>query len=1047
MADPGFIRDEAELASRKPPARQLFADGGHRLMPFAAVDSGPEKDEYAMRADRQDAFEDATGMARAPDGSTGLTDGQLARATTGDNLDGVFPRAGMARPLQRHPSPAKSASRRDYGSDDGLEGAGGEDEDAGAGADDDFDDDDDDEEGLGARAAGSDSDEAGGGDVPVYRPRPLSRGRLLAAVEGGKEEDAEEDADSVARALNADPAEGARSEKEKEMFQLQAQIRTIMANKQVLRRQARNLRREQIGFKRAIATLEAERSAMGGRDAVVENDKTVQRGKEIMTRRIMKARADKMRAVGDNADIRKDIDVRRREKVAMLRACSRLEGDVRALQDATRAQLITIAEADEETRAVETQIAGVIEAARRELRDMETEWERLSAEASKPDFGSGLPSARDRDLDAQVDRELAAAERELLRGKPRQRGIFDGGDPLRKRKRKGAKEGKHAENVAASAAAVMRMRVSTKPSWAPRGTGSTTKPGGSKKAKRRGGSASTTRGTSAGGSTVQSGRAGSAGGASRGGDSATSSGGGSSAGRPQAKTLLRSRWKNAAMHARVGQTQSRVEQLQSAFEELQALVGGSTPQEAVDLVLARKEEVGRLYARVSKLGQEADGIRAEIMECRRAGRSDAVKARVEEAERQGLLSTVGSSLAAAQLRLRRQDAERVALEASLTALRDGLVGVLESLDLGSVVRAAEGDPSGKRKGQKAGSPSRQASTADVTAAGGGGGGGGGGGFGPSGTPGAGTMSGADGRPLSASSAASGAAKSEAPPLNARLLVSYFAAAEQRLYTLLSDYSRLSASSKRREAEASALGRSGSGATAQRDVGARRGSFSRDSVRRGAGAGAGPGAGGAGGAGAGAGAGSGVRMSRAERRRSVDLSVADLRRHQLMQAIQNGAETPADSVMPGGSLLSAGQDDAELGTALSKDALRIGPSVAAALPTTLDSFTKQARAAVRSATGSRGGGSRGGNRRGSAMFRGQAAGAAQAQQAPAPAVLSSLRHGSTAPVERFGPRAQEAFERQSQPAEARGRAAAQALRGPQEARAAVPRIHGMAERAV
>jgi len=941
MATTGIIEGEAELAGRRPPARQLFDDGGQRLAPFSSVEASEAKDDYALRAAPQDAFEDALGMARDEHGATGMVDGQLARDTTGARVSGVFPRRGLASgaPDPDYPFPDESEEEKD-----------------------------DEDEGAGARAA----------DSPGSDGLRMLRAGAFMGDDDDDDGNDEKDTDSVEAALRANPADGARNEKEKRMFELQGQIRTIITNKQVLRRQARGMRREQIGLKRAIATLEAERSAMGGRDAVVENDRTVRRGEEIMTRRIMKARADKMRAVGENSDMRREIDVRRREKVALLRACGQLESDVRALQDTTKAQLVSIAETDEETRAVETQVAGVIEEARTELRGIEQQWERLASAASKPAFGSGIPSPRDADLDAQVDRELAAAERELLRGKPRQRGIYEGSHgPLRKPKRRaGANarkpraEGKAREDVAASAAAVMRMRVDTRPSWAPKGTKGAPSRRGKSSTSSKGGAGPAPPGRPSSSQSAASSQ----------GGSATADGGG---GRPTSRTLMRSRWKNAAMHARVGNTRTRVERLRAAYSELQSLFGGETPSETVELVLGRKEEVGRLYGRIDKLGHEADGLRAAIMECRREGREGAVRQRVEAAERHGMLASVESSLTAARRREVVQAAERARLEGTLSALHDGLVGVLESLDMGSVVRGKDAE-------------TKEAAGAVAAAAAAGGADGGGRAVTPNG----------------------GAAAAPSAP-NARLIAGYFSLAEHRLSQVLAEYSRLSGRAKARGG-AGGGGRSARGRQGAEHEGA--GGGGREQRGGSAGSGArGARRGSVSGGGAAAAAAAAGRMSRAERRRSIDLSIADMRRHQLMQAIhQGGGAASAPGQLPP---LGAGGESDEPGSALPAEAMQIGPSSASALPKTLDAYARQSKEEVRAGAGTAGGG-RAARRRLSGRPRSDGpgdAGVSAFSAAPGSAQLSAS--------------AKRAFVQRSMTAESRGVLAARAL-------APVPPIRGM-----
>lgn len=971
-----------------------------------------------MTADRQDIMEDALGLDRDDQGVSSLRDGQLASETTGSALAGVTHRAGLRPHVKSDEFP------------DDL--------------DDDLNDDeeeDDEEEGEGM-AAGVGLARFGGSPGSA-RSSARGAGLRIHSVLAEDEHKDHADDDSVDAALRADPASAGRTEQEKVMFRIQAQIRNITAGKQALRRQSRALRREQIGLKRAIATLEAERSAMGGKDAVAENDKTIRRGEEIMTKRIMKARADKMRAVGDNQQMRHAIDVKRREKVALLRACSRLEDDIRVMQERTKAQLVTISETDEETRAVENQVAGVIEAAKLELQSMEKQWEGLTKAATKASYGNGIPSPRDEDLEKQVDRELAAAERELLRGKPRQRGIFEGSHgPKGKGKGKGmmakgavapktapAKDkdmaawGGAEEDVAASAAKVMMMRIDARPAWAPRGT--KPKPAPASAASKAKNSAPTgpagrrlARASTAGTSEALKKAAAAAAGESRDGGGQRPASGAStkSAGAAEArsglgaqgratggllgrkaagtsstasKTLTRSRWKNAAMHARVGKARTRIDLLKAAHEDLRTIFGGSTPDETVSAVLARQQELGQLYTSIDKLAHEADELRSQIMLCRRRGREEAVKGRVEEAERRGMLASVGSSLAAIEAKQYHQHVEQQQLEATVTALHEGMVGVLESLDMGSLVRAAESE---EAEGEA--DPSRPRSRGKARAGSAGSGGSEDGKAGPT------------------------------PALLARLLARYFEAAQQRLGTVLADYSRLNNMSKARgagavmprsgetlEVGAATAGSGGGGAAGVRPSteGVAVGGIGR--VVHGHRSSSGPGMPAAG------------VMSRAERRRSIDLSIADMRRHQLMQAIQEGGVAGAIGI--GGLSAGGSGDGGDSGPTLPPSALQIGPNTAGALPTTLEEFARQAKRDVKAAMGGkRRSGSKGSARAGA----GSGAPVVLAPLAgPMHASVASTSSHRTAEPQRLNPAAAKTVAMRNVPAALRGIEAARALK--------------------
>jgi hypothetical protein len=797
MASQSSAQAENRLASKRPLSRELFSSAPRPVMrdgstvPFSAMPEGAEKDAYALDATRESMFHDALSLQRHEDGSMALRDGQFEALTTGmPSRKGQLKDAPPSSPVARSKTPFM-------------------------------------------RQHVPESRPSTGDSLKIRGVLDTGSAELLAHVEE------EDDGDSVTKALNEDPANAAKSEKEKEMFRIQAQIRVIMANKQALRRKARALRREQVTLKKDIAVLEAERSVMGGVSAVVDNDRTVRRGEEIMKKRIMKAKADKMRAIGENSEIRRQIDVRRREKVALLRACGHLEADIRSLQERTKAQLVTIAETDEETRAVEHQVAGVIESGKRDLREMERRWEGLTSATTRPSFGTGIPSPRDEDLDAIVDRELASAERELLRGKPRQGGIHD--HHLNAR---GGDEQKEAEDVAKSAARIMKRKVNTRPAWAPRGGPNLGNTASKDKSSKGGGKdkTSTPKPPPSGG----------------GGGDATKS-------KPSisSKTLFRSRWKSAMMQAKVGHTRTRVDELRRALEALRELTGGNTPGETVDIVLEQREEISTLYQRIDKLSHEADDIRSQIMDFRRSAREDAIRSRVEDAERRGMLSSVETSLAALRAKQHRQDSERVKLESSFQALQEGLNGILEALDMASLLRP-EGEP-----------PSRTGVPPGVTERGEG---------------------------------------QKTPSINGRALAGHFAIAEQRVRALLADYAKLSARAKSRgDAMGGSRGHGGGGEDAEHRTSSqgrlRRASVSRDS---------------------------GVVMSRAERRRSIDLTIADMREAQLMAAIQQANE---------GNQSMRVDDSVGLGASVSAEALQIGPLRPPSVPATLEDFASVLKADV------------------------------------------------------------------------------------------------------
>lgn len=222
---------------------------------------------------------------------------------------------------------------------------------------------------LGGAEEGSEATPKG----PPADRATTSRGKSAASTEGGG---------GGARDLPSPPRPATAGEdQEAETNHLQDQIRVFMQKKAALRRQERTLRKEMIQLRRRIQALELERAAAGGMDAVQENDKRIRRSKDIMEKRIMKAREGKMKAQADNDKVRRSINEKRREKAAVQKAIQDLESDIGGLQARTTEQLQQIRDLDQRTRDAESQLAGVLEQSRQELQEMEQAWEELNRHA------------------------------------------------------------------------------------------------------------------------------------------------------------------------------------------------------------------------------------------------------------------------------------------------------------------------------------------------------------------------------------------------------------------------------------------------------------------------------------------------------------------------------------------------------------------------------------------------------------------------------------------------------------------------------------------
>lgn len=584
------------------------------------------------------------------------------------------------------------------------------------------------------------------------------------------------------------------------------------------------LRQQTVALQKQIRALELERASLGGRHAVAENEKRVRHAHRVLEKRIVRAKAEKMKAIASNESAKRRIDDLRREKVALLRAVGVLEQDIRDKQTATQLQLRSILDKEEKAQDVEAHTEGVLEQARVELLEMEHAWEALDRQVGKAKFDTALPSPRDGDDEAKA--EEARLEQDEARIKKMPKHVpRDPFDKTQTEADSAAETIRRATAAQRRAATQRRRRALGRAAHSQSGPSVGAVPGGGGGAgaaagKRSGGGAGAKRRhsvVSVASSPPSPGREDGDKGGKRRGESRLGN-----------RARAKERWRNAFLQIRAKQTESRVNTLKGLFERIKQITGVRTPEEFVQKFRQANDDNYALFLRVDRLAKEADDVRAQLEECRVQSRKEALGMRMHESTRRGMMVSVKTGLGQAEEKGMRQVEDLEKLQGITDAMLGGIRTTLDALDLGGAVKQAQ----------------RQA------------------------------------------------------PNKAALLQLLFGMLDHRLKQMLAFYARHAGRSHGQQSG----GQGGQSSMAAATGANRRGS--RASV------------GGKGGASA---------MSRAERRRSVDVSVMDIRRGMLLASAggQGGGGAAAGS--------AGGSRRAGAAPVLKKQVLSIGPSVPPARP--------------------------------------------------------------------------------------------------------------------